>query len=308
MIRRFGGKGKSRHSCPILTALSKGAYNPLAMSSQEPLLRIHPEFLTDAALDRYIYPVMTRTYYWTDRWEGGIYVALARAGFISVCSEFPESGCLLLPQIHDRCAVLDWADRKASKSTLAALRPERLARERVRLRITQKIEPVLDALSECWGETSWFLPPYKALMRDLASGGIAGGASPGSSLNLFAVELLAGNGERPVAGELGYVIGSTWTSLSGFMHPDRARWNNMGKVQLHALATLLERTGFSFWNLGQPQMQYKLDLGARILGRDEFLARWIPARDDEPPAGFLALADREIDCAGLLGDGRAGIL
>jgi len=269
------------------------------MPDQEPLLRILPQFLTDEALDRYIYPVMSRTYYWSDAWEGGLYVALARSGFISVCSEFPDAGFLLLPQIHDRCAVLDWENRRASKTTRAALRPDRLAEAGVRLRISQDIEPALEGLSSCWGEESWFHPPYKELMRALAGGGIAAGAAPGSSFNLLAVELRADGADRPIAGELGYVIGSTWTSLSGFMTPDRKRWNNMGKVQLHALAVLLERTGFAFWNLGQPQMQYKLDLGARILERDEFLGRWLPVRDDEPPAAFLSLVGRDIDCADL---------
>lgn len=270
------------------------------MSDQEPLLRILPQFLSDDTLSRYIYPAMSRTYYWSDSWEAGFYIALARAGFISVCSEFPDAGFLLLPQIHDRCAVLDWKDRRVSKSVRAALRPERLRDAGLRLRITQKIDAALEGLAACWTDDSWFHPPYVELMRVLAASGRAGGAAPGASFNLFAVELLAEGSEVPVSGELGYVIGSTWTSLSGFMNPDRRRWNNMGKVQLHALAVLLERTGFSFWNLGMCQMQYKLDLGAQVLERKEFLERWLPAREDEPPSAFLELAEREISCAELL--------
>ncbi len=269
------------------------------MSDQEPLLRIVPQFLADDALSRYIYPVMSRTYYWSDSWEAGLYIALARAGFISVCSEFPDAGFLLLPQIHDRCAVLDWKDRRVSGSTRAALRPERLRAAGARLRITQGIDAVLEGLAACWGEESWFHPPYVGLMRALAASGKSGGAFPGGSFNLFAVELLADGSDKPVAGELGYAIGSTWTSLSGFMHPDRKKWNNMGKVQLHALAAVLESTGFSFWNLGMSQMQYKLDLGARVVERRRFLERWLPAREEEPSQAFLDLAEREIDCAGL---------
>lgn len=275
------------------------------MSTQEPLLRISPGFLAEEALDRYIYPVLSRTYYWSDKWEEGFYIALARAGFISVCSEFPDAGFLLLPQIHDRCAVLDWADRRVSKSTAAALRPERLEREGLRLRITQDIEPVLAGLSGSWGADSWFHPPYVDLMRRLAKSGRAGGEGPGSSFALYAVELRANGMEAPVAGEIGYVIGTTWTSLSGFMHPDRTLWNNMGKAQLHSLAALLEETGFSFWNLGQALMQYKLDLGARILERRDFLSKWIPARDEDPPEAFLSLVDREIACADLKPTARA---
>ena len=164
---------------------------PSDMSDQEPLLRIVPQFLADDALSRYIYPVMSRTYYWSDSWEAGLYIALARAGFISVCSEFPDAGFLLLPQIHDRCAVLDWKDRRVSGSTRAALRPERLRAAGARLRITQGIDAVLEGLAACWGEESWFHPPYVGLMRALAASGKSGGAFPGGSFNLFAVELLA---------------------------------------------------------------------------------------------------------------------
>ena len=47
------------------------------------------------------------------------------------------------------------------------------------------------------------------------------------------------------------------------------------------------------------QMQYKLDLGARVVERRRFLERWLPAREEEPSQAFLDLAEREIDCAGL---------
>lgn len=270
------------------------------MPSQEPLLRIIPEYLSDDVLFRHVYPAMTRTYYWSDLWESGFYVALARAGFISVCAEFPDAGFLLLPQIHDRCAVLDWKDRRVPKSLRGPLSPGRLAREGLSLRVTQDIEAVLEGLDASWGGESWLHPPYKKLMRNLAESGSASGARPGSDLSLFAVELHARDCDKPVAGELGYVIGATWTSLSGFMHPDRRRWNNMGKVQLHCLGALLESAGFAFWNLGQCQMQYKLDLGARILDRSDFLSRWLSERDRDPPRLFFGLKDRIIPCAELM--------
>ena len=36
----------------------------------------------------------------------------------------------------------------------------------------------------------------------------------------------------------------------------------------------LRDAGYAFWNLGHPFMQYKLDLGAQILPRADFLDRW----------------------------------
>ena len=50
--------------------------------------------------------------------------------------------------------------------------------------------------------------------------------------------------------------------------------NNVGKLQLVLLAEHLENTGFAFWNLGHPSLQYKQDLGARVIPRGPFLERW----------------------------------
>ncbi len=43
--------------------------------------------------------------------------------------------------------------------------------------------------------------------------------------------------------------------------------------------TLLDRylqsNNYSFWNMGHPYMQYKSDLGAKVLKRDVFLKQWL---------------------------------
>ena len=43
------------------------------------------------------------------------------------------------------------------------------------------------------------------------------------------------------------------------------------------LSKYLEENGFLFWNLDHPYMQYKLDLGAKVLSRIEFLEKWLKA-------------------------------
>ena len=45
-------------------------------------------------------------------------------------------------------------------------------------------------------------------------------------------------------------------------------------VQLVMLARRLEASGFEFWNLGHPYMDYKTKLGAEVLPRTRFLPRW----------------------------------
>ena len=92
------------------------------------------------------------------------------------------------------------------------------------------------------------------------------------------MELYSEAGEL-VAGEVGYTIGRTYTSLSGFSSRKKEHANT-GTLQLVLLAGYLQAEGFLFWNLGHPSMEYKTRLGAEILPRRQFLNRWEEARDE----------------------------
>ena len=48
-------------------------------------------------------------------------------------------------------------------------------------------------------------------------------------------------------------------------------------VLLVLLADYLESQGFAFMNLGQPYMDYKIALGAKVYEREDFLIRWFDA-------------------------------
>ena len=80
------------------------------------------------------------------------------------------------------------------------------------------------------------------------------------------------NGEL-AAGEIGFAVGGAYTSLSGFSAVSSA-----GSVQLAAAAKLLERCGFSMWDLGM-KMNYKTAIGATLIDRAAFLATLHAARD-----------------------------
>ena len=75
-----------------------------------------------------------------------------------------------------------------------------------------------------------------------------------------------------VAGEFGAVVGSSYTSYSGFYKVDGA-----GAVQMALTAKVLEAAGFPYWDLGQ-EHAYKLGLGARMVERQTFLPRFREAR------------------------------
>ena len=112
-------------------------------------------------------------------------------------------------------------------------------------------------------------------IRRLESGGSGDFAVHG-------VELWSRARDELISGELGYSIGSTYTSLSGFCQRDDPKWTHFGTLQQYWLAELLRDRGYAFWNMGHPSQAYKRAFGARILSRSEFLERWLAERDSAP--------------------------
>mmetsp|Transcript_17175 Transcript_17175/g.24281 ORF Transcript_17175/g.24281 Transcript_17175/m.24281 type:complete len:352 (-) Transcript_17175:454-1509(-) len=84
-------------------------------------------------------------------------------------------------------------------------------------------------------------------------------------VRLYSIEVWREDSGELAAGELGYSIGNIYTSLTGFSSRDGA-----GSVQLVALGNLLQLCGFKTWDLGM-DIEYKKNLGAQCICRDEFL-------------------------------------
>ncbi|KAI8804291.1 hypothetical protein BJ742DRAFT_856912 [Cladochytrium replicatum] len=68
-----------------------------------------------------------------------------------------------------------------------------------------------------------------------------------------------------VAGEIGYIVGSVYTSLTGF-----ALESGSGTVQLCAVGRFLESKGVEVWDLGM-EIPYKTRLGAKCISRESWL-------------------------------------
>jgi Leu/Phe-tRNA-protein transferase len=83
-----------------------------------------------------------------------------------------------------------------------------------------------------------------------------------------------------VGGELGYTVGTIYTSLTGFSSRDSA-----GSVQLAALGKLIFASGFTVWDLGM-SMDYKQSLGAQLAPRDDFVRMVHEAREMENERGL----------------------
>ena len=106
-----------------------------------------------------------------------------------------------------------------------------------------------------------------------------------------------------MAGELGYSVGKCYTSLSGFRLKDAS---GAGTVQCCAVAKLLLRCGFTMWDLGMG-MQYKYDLGARDLPRDEYLRLLGECRDGDDSELCVLHTDEPIRADILLKEERLGM-
>jgi hypothetical protein len=210
---------------------------------------------------------LSRTHYWSDDWSPEFYRQLARAGFISTSLEYADPPYLLLPELQQAYAVLDF-DRLVTDRHVAKLLAGPVEQGELVLRLTPNFLPVAQAVLKTH-QPCWLFPPYLQLLQNLSG-------EPSPEFSLMAAELRTSEGAL-VAGELGYRIGATYTSLTGFFDRSDRRWNNAGKLQLVLLAQALQRTGLEFWNLGHPYMPYKVALGAKILPRAEFLERWAPA-------------------------------
>lgn len=254
------------------------SFGSLRRVKSEPILELRIEHLSGQAWQAMVADA-DRRYYWHGDWDPAFYAAQARAGCIAISADRGDRR-FLLPELQTAYAVLDWENLHVGRSLRRLFRSGALEAMGVELRFNPDPGPAMDGLEAVWGERSWLVKEYRAMIEALA-------IEPRSGLRPWGVELWArsadGSGPHLAAGELGYTIGGTYTSLSGFLRRERREWRGLGSVQLRLLAERLRDSGFAFWNLGHPHMQYKLDLGARILPRKEFLGRWEEAVAMEKP-------------------------
>lgn len=232
------------------------------------------EYLTIDVLNRefrnYVAENRFLEFFHSDDWSPEFYRAQALLGFIAITAN--RSGSVqLVPQLQSAYAILDWNNLIIDKKVKNILKGKRLKNENIRLIIDSDPEIVLNNLKTIWKGLSWLSPQYNDLIIKLAS---EEEQQKDRHFRIWGVTLTVGEERFPIAGELGYTIGRTYTSLSGFFKRDMKEYNNFGKLQLVMLSQILKDKGIEFWNLGHPHMKYKTDMGAVILPREEFLERW----------------------------------
>ena len=112
-------------------------------------------------------------------------------------------------------------------------------------------------------------------------------------VRLYSVEVYNVESGKLVAGELGYTVGSIYTSLTGFSSEDGA-----GSVQLAVLGRRLEQCGFDLWDMGMG-MDYKERLGAHGMQRADFI-RLVRRVRVERPNVLLTLEQPRMSCKEIL--------
>ena len=204
---------------------------------------------------------MENSYYWSDDWSEEFYRKLAKAGFISTTHETKDE-LILLPELQYEYAILDFKDLHISKKVQKLINTQKFG-----LKINSRFDEVLERFSKNH-KYNWLKGHYAQLLRKLYVSN-----DKKKDFQIVSVELICKATNKLIAGEVGYTISNTYTSLSGFSSRDKQHTNS-GTLQLVLLAKYLEKNDFLFWNLGHPHMEYKQRLGCKVYSRSNFLKRW----------------------------------
>ncbi|KNY28921.1 hypothetical protein [Pseudobacteroides cellulosolvens] len=234
-----------------------------------------------------IYPNTQLHLYWTDDWSEDFYIESAYAGFISTCLNVSGSE-ILLPEIQAHYAVLDWNNLIINKKVKKIIKSQAFINNDYCIRINGSLENTVDKISK-YHKDNWLSSKYADLLHRLT---ICNDKK--RDFKIVTVELCDSADDEVIAGEIGYAIGATYTSLTGFCDKNNKKHNNFGKLQLVLLAKTLQYHGYHFWNLGHPYMEYKVELGAKITPRLEFLKKWLSSRDQHPSQKLLS--ECRFDC------------
>jgi len=256
VIQEFSYNGNEYYEMVYDTSKALGGKGLIAVIDS-PIEHLPLETFKDLKLlEEEIYDNMHQHYYWSDDLSAEYYVTQAKAGFIAVSME-RDGTFYLTPEIQKEYALLDFKDLHISRKV-----KKLIAARDLQIEVSYAFDALAKKIQE-YHVFCWFDSTYLQILKEVNA----------LDKNCQVLTVALKDNEKIVAGEVGYVIGRTYTSLTGFSSNEKA-YANYGTAQLVLLAQKLKQRGFDFMNLGQPYMPYKLDLGAKVLSRKEFLKRW----------------------------------
>lgn len=196
----------------------------------------------------------------------------------------------VLPKLHEqRCVV----DLRSNGGGLHISKSAKKKASRFKLTINKSFDEVVAGCHAQHGSTCWLYVPLVDAFRVIYEQSKANASSSFQTkvinerepprpcnLRLYSIEVWNVQTGELVGGELGYSVGSIYTSLTGFSAEDSA-----GSVQLAALGSLLHQQNFSLWDLGM-EMEYKKKLGSTLKCRNDFVATVHAVREQH---GYMCL-------------------
>ncbi|KAL3912078.1 MAG: hypothetical protein SGILL_007027 [Bacillariaceae sp.] len=213
-----------------------------------------------AELEAYIPPYLRRfitpyhgEFCYTRTYHPRLVAQLMMEGFLPIATE----GVILPKLHHERCVIHLPDGLHISKST-------RKKSKNFTFSVNRDFDRVVEACRKQHGPRCWLYPELVEIFREihepehveaLVIPTDQGGTSSNSEVTitarqpcpvrLYSIEVRHEDTGELVAGELGYTVGSVFTSLTGFTSQSGA-----GSVQLAALGRLLCSLGFTLWDLG----------------------------------------------------------
>lgn len=131
--------------------------------------------------------------------------------------------------------------------------------------MNQAFDQVVEGCHDQHG-IGWLYTPIVEAFRVIHQGSI-GNEFNSFPVRLYSVEVWNAATGNLAGGELGFAVGTMYTSLTGFAKEDSA-----GSVQLAALGQYLWGCGFDLWDFGMT-LDYKSKLGAEAMSRDDFVQK-----------------------------------
>ncbi|KAL3925558.1 MAG: hypothetical protein SGILL_000332 [Bacillariaceae sp.] len=262
-----------------------------------------------AELEAYIPPYLRRfitpyhgEFCYTRTYHHRLVAQLMMEGFLPIATE----GVILPKLHHDRCVIHLPNDLHISKST-------RKKSSKFVFTVNRNFDGVVEACRKQHGSRCWLYPELVEVFRDIqvpehvdaviiptSQGGTALTCQKpvlerqSCPIRLYSIEVWNEQNGELVAGELGYTVGSVFSSLTGF-----TACNGAGSIQLAALGRLLCKLGFTMWDLGM-DMDYKQSLGARNIPRRDFVKHIHQVRAAANKHFVLPRATASFNCRSLI--------
>jgi hypothetical protein len=218
---------------------------------------------------QYVSADLSHDYYVSDDFSVDFYVTQAVNGFIAVAYKDEY----ILPQLQTSYCILDWDSLEGHNNRLLRKLRNDPKYSNLKISINEGPHSVVEWIHEHHGHKSWLSVKYRNLLYELFSLGTIQ-HDDGIDFTMITVSVHDGT-ERILAGEIGYVIGSVYTCITGYSDRQIA---GVGTLQILATSKILKKLNFDFLNFGQPPqnglMVYKEQIGGREVPRGEFLARW----------------------------------